>query len=585
MPSPDHPSNGQNSPSQFVELLRLFWQRFLDNDLIAPQAETRLALVPILGLLAIPGVIFSLRSYGQYSFLWTRLGYPVPAFPLDLTVSWSDKFLFLYLSMILMGFITVLEWDALFPDSRDYLILAPLPIRLRTLLTAKITALFLFLLVFTLALNGCSSILFPLMAMNPSAPAGYALRYIGAHGTAVFAANTFVLLFCVALQGVLMNALSARHFQWISRTVQLFLLFLFVCLFLLLPRTFSFVKGLDLDNNAFIHFLPPMWFTGLYETLQGSDHPGVQGLASLAGQALAGALVMFIVTYMASFRRHVRRSLESSDTVLPSTVEWTRFGLQRLDSLFLRKPVERAIFHFACRTILRNPQHRLYLGAYAGTGLALTLVGIASTVLRSADVGIEPFDPSLLSIPLVLSFFILCGLRFIFTVPAELSANWIFRLVQDAPSQEYLSGVRKVMWIFGVVPLPASLFPFYGALWGVEASLLHLFFVVTLAGILTEVLLIRFQKVPFTCSYLPGKANIKLYWFPYVASFALYAYGMASIERLMLECRVRFVIFYAAAFVFLCYLHVKRRQLPLSERVVIFEELPEPAVRTLNLGP
>ncbi len=81
--------------------------------------------------------------------------------------------------MILMGFITVLEWDALFPDRRDYLILAPLPVRLPTLFTAKITALFLFLLVFTLALNGCSSILFPLMAMNPHAPTGYLLRYIG----------------------------------------------------------------------------------------------------------------------------------------------------------------------------------------------------------------------------------------------------------------------------------------------------------------------------------------------------------------------------------------------------------------------
>ncbi len=155
-----------------------------------------------------------------------------------------------------------------------------------------------------------------------------------------------------------------------------------------------------------------------------------------------------------------------SNTVLPSTAEWTSTVLQRLDTLFLRKPVERAVFHFACRTILRSPRHRLYLGAYAGVGLALTLVGIASTVLRSADVGIEPYDPSLLSIPLVMSFFILCGLRFIFTIPAELNANWIFRLVQDAPPQEDLSGVRKVMWTFGVVPLPLSLFPFYAALWG-----------------------------------------------------------------------------------------------------------------------
>ena len=106
----------------------------------------------------------------------------------------------------------------------------------------------------------------------------------------------------------------------------------------------------------------------------------------------------------------------------------------------------------------------------------------------------------------------------------------------------------------------------------------------TVAGILAEILLLKFQKVPFTCSYLPGKANLKLYCFPYVASFLLYAYGMASIERRMLEYPVRFVIFYTAAFAVLCYLKLRRRQLPPSELEVIFEEQPEPAVRTLNLS-
>ena len=90
MPLPDPQSNLPNPPSQFIELLRLFWQRFLDNDLIAPQAETRLALAPILALSAVPGVILSLRSYGWYSFLWTRVGYPVPPYPLDLAVSQTD---------------------------------------------------------------------------------------------------------------------------------------------------------------------------------------------------------------------------------------------------------------------------------------------------------------------------------------------------------------------------------------------------------------------------------------------------------------------------------------------------------------
>ena len=584
MPLPDPQAKRQKLPSQFVELLRLFWQRFLENDLIAPQAETRLTLAPVLALLAVPGVILSLRCYGRYSFLWTSIGYPVPPYPLDLAVSWPDKFFFLYLSMILMGFITVLEWDALFPDRRDYLILTPLPIRLRTLLAAKITALFLFLLVFTLALNGCSSVLFPLMAMNPHAPTGYALRYITAHATAVLAANAFVLLLCVALQGVLMNAVSARYFQWISRTVQLFLLFLFVCLFFLLPRTFSFVKGLNLDNNSFTYYLPPLWFTGLYDTLQGHNHSGFQPLAKLAVQSLACAMAVAVFTYLAGFKRHFRRSLECASTVSPRATEWLGSVLQKLDTLFLRKPAERAVFHFACRTILRSSRHRLYLGAYAGVGLALTLVGIASTILRSTEVGIEPYDPALLSIPLVMTFFILCGLRFIFTVPAELNANWIFRSVPDASPQEVLSGVRKVMWTLGVVPLPAALFPFYAALWGVETSLLHLIFVFTLAGILAEILLVRFQKVPFTCSYLPGKANLKLYWFPYVASFLFYVSGMASIERILLEHPVRFVFFYATAFFALCYLKVRQWKLPPSQRVVIFEEQAEPAVRSLNLG-
>ena len=114
--------------------------------------------------------------------------------------------------------------------------------------------------------------------------------------------------------------------------------------------------------------------------------------------------------------------------------------------------------------------------------------------------------------------------------------------------------------------------------------MLHLVFAFTLAGILVEVLLLKFQKVPFTCSYLPGKANLKLYWFPYVASFSFYTYGMAAIEWRMLESPPRFVIFYGVALAVLLYLRLRRRQLPASERAVIFEEQPEPAVRSLNLS-
>jgi hypothetical protein len=44
------------------------------------------------------------------------------------------------LTMLVVGLITVITWDATFPDRRDILILAPLPVRPRTILAAKLSA-------------------------------------------------------------------------------------------------------------------------------------------------------------------------------------------------------------------------------------------------------------------------------------------------------------------------------------------------------------------------------------------------------------------------------------------------------------
>lgn len=571
---------GLHEGAQFRELLRLFWRRFFDNDLIAPNAETRLALVPILSLLAVPGLIFSLRSYQQYNFHWTRIGFPIPPLPLDLEVSWFDKCLLLSVSMILMGFVTVLEWETLLPDRRDFLILTPLPIRLRTLFAAKIAGLFLFLLLFTAALNLCSTVIFPLMAMNPHAPPSYAARYIAAHAVSVFSANALVLLSCIGAQGVLMNVFSPRMFQVISRYIQLLLLFLFVCLFFLLPNLLWVMQELTNERSPLVALFPPMWFAGLYESLQGKAHPGFQGLAVQALQAVAVVFCLFVVTYALSFQRHVKRSLEtgawSQTSLLPSSFQHLDF----LSRIFLRKPAERAVFCFIMQTLLRSSQHRLYLGAYIGVGLSITLVGVIGTLVRSSEEGLQPHDPTLLSVPLVLSFFVLCGMRFIFAVPAELGANWAFRLAGGANFGEYLAGARKAMWTVGVAPLPLVLSPFYAALWGWTISLVHASYVIALSAVLTELLLLRFHKVPFTCSYLPGKANIKLYWFPYVMAFVTYAYGMVSLERWMWGNPVRFALFLGVVLV-LC---AAFRACVRSPMVLKYEESPEPAVRTLNLS-
>ena len=148
------------------------------------------------------------------------------------------------------------------------------------------------------------------------------------------------------------------------------------------------------------------------------------------------------------------------------------------------------------------------------------------------------FQPheALLAIPLIISFFLLSGLRMVFSVPAELQANWVFQLAEDENRLDSCSGARKVMVVLTVLLL-VSFFPVLAILWGWPVSPGGPRLGLTLSLILVELLLINFRKIPFTCSYQPGKANITVlgifYWF----AFTTYAYSMAALERWLLQGR------------------------------------------------
>src|ERR1017187_7699760 len=75
--------------------------------------------------------------------------------------SLGEKEFFICFSMTVMGLVTVIEWEMLFPDRRDYANLTPLPIRLRTMFGAKIAALLAFLTIFSVAINAFSPVMFP----------------------------------------------------------------------------------------------------------------------------------------------------------------------------------------------------------------------------------------------------------------------------------------------------------------------------------------------------------------------------------------------------------------------------------------
>jgi hypothetical protein len=121
-----------------------------------------------------------------------------------------------------------------------------------------------------------------------------------------------------------------------------------------------------------------------------------------------------------------------------------------------------------------------------------------------------------------LGFFALVGLRLAAVYPAALGANWIFRLTETPGSTEYAAGVRRAAVGTVVLPLLGLLAIPYAVLWGPLAAGAHVALALAVALVTSEWLFLGFPKIPFTCTYQPGKANLRVTWPKYFAIFVVY---------------------------------------------------------------
>jgi hypothetical protein len=562
---------------QFRRLLSSFSERFLDNELLSAEGDARQTAVNALALIAALSVTLCLCYFYKYSSLLERASDSMRE-----AISWGDKEFLLSLTMLVTGFVSVITWDALFPDHRDCLTLYSMPIRPRTIFFAKLTATLGLFAAVAVTLNAPTSVLFPWMALGDRLAYTHYFPFLLAHAVAACAASAFIFCCLLALQGLLVTVLSFRWYKWTASWVQMATLFVMLSAFFLMPNIAQPTALSDPRNSMAIHLLPNFWFLGLYEQLMGSNLPVVSELAGMARIGLAAAAILAFSLYAAGYTRYVRKTIEEAETLSGRTL---RAGLlSRLaDRFLLRRPLERAAFHFTARTMARNRKHRLLLAIYAGAGLAYVLSG-ASSVFQANGHQINLLNPAISSIPLMLSFFVLLGMRILFTFPVELRANWVFRLTENGQRAEYLSGVRKLMATIGIAPLALGTFPVYGFLWGWEPAARHLLLVTLLLFLALEYMLDGFPKIPFTCSYLPGKINLKAKIGVYLTLFTVLSLAGAAIELALVKAHSGFWIGAAVIAGVLAYRLWKRtgweRELP----AFVYEETPDWIAPSMNLG-
>jgi hypothetical protein len=171
----------------------------------------------------------------------------------------------------------------------------------------------------------------------------------------------------------------------------------------------------------------------------------------------------------------------------------------------------------------------------------------------------------------------------LFAIPMEPAANWVFRLTERATVRSHVAGARLALLLISVVPPLVLLLPVSMGLWGPGIAGAHAVYVLALSWLLVETLMWRFGRVPFTCAYMPGKANVRLLWPLYLTLFTTYAYTMAELELWLLQRPGLFAVSIATLVVAAFVVSRASARIGRSDSL-LFEQEPEEEATTLALS-
>lgn len=563
------------SQTPFGCLLRLFVGRMFHGGDEPGAEELDLGVGVIVILLAMPGVLVSLLMFEKYGslirFLRGQRAYD------PFTATSPDEYFFIVLSMVVTGAAALWRWDALFLDRRDYTILVPLPISVRRIFFGNLFATMVLAGLFTFVVNAASLVLFPMAVVGSQSRLSVFIRFAAGHALAVFTASAFSFSAVLAIVGLLISFLPFRVFRKVSLLARFLL---GICLLVLFATSFTIPYQLTKLSVAEAHrlaVLPPISFLGVARTVWtgGSDWFTVSMLKS-AVIALGIAVVTAVIAYALSFRRLFVRIPEMADAGPPLRMRHSFSPLALLHRLTLRPPAQRACYYFVARTLLRSDGHLQVVLGFAALGLVTAAETVSSAPhLQFMLKGRWPSE-EFLSIPFILNYCILIGIRFAFEIPADLRANWIFRYALDPDQHGARATGRRVLLCFSLSWLVPLSFFMTLAFWGWTDALLHTAVLISSTVVLVEVLLIRFRKLPFTCSYPPFQSRSALIFVAYLFGFFIFTDYIPQMEHWALLDPWQALWFVPLLGITLAVLHQYRKQMLDMDKQLIFEE-PSPS--------
>jgi hypothetical protein len=511
------PEASAKQPGPFRVLVRHFLERFFNNEMASADGDAKTRMVQAMCAIGIPGLLVAFYLYPVYHLPRGRAGPYFGARPY-----WSqvgDHYFFVLYSMVVMGLVTIFEWDLLFPDLLDVFVLSPLPTGRGRMLGARVTAIFILM---GAALFDCS-FLAPIVLPAAVEPPNL-LRFLAAHLVAVAAAGIFGAAFFLALEGALLGLLGDRLFRKISLWLQgVFVLGLLALLFLY-PIMSGALRGLLTSGGRLAMGVPSLWFLGIDQRiLDGPSTPAVfVHLAHMGWIALAAAVGLAIASYPLAWWRKTRGLVEGA--AKREKGNWAAAPIRfAVHGTVARSPACRAVWQFIQQNLLRVPRYRMVLVMYGGMGAALLFATIMRVNVTHGRIAVF-FSPGGLraTVPIV-AFWIVSGLRSTFLAPADQRGRWVFRVILGKAGPAEVGAAK--LWVFlwsAFFSLGAAAF---ACMLGGPAAKSWPFVSTQIAValgwslLLTDLFFLNVTTIPFTGARANAATNFALLLIPYLGFF------------------------------------------------------------------